>query len=419
MAEAVMQKGSKAETFGHLVKQFNMHEDCLALFMASEIETLEDFRFFFSEEKEIEVFVAKGTDNVKESRLQMSRMKQAWHSVKLTASRMESGSTIQASADLDDLLCEVTLREVKYNFWLRHKLVYPTEIWPCDQLVSRCYRELHRRMLQVYPIWTVKNLMHQVTTNKKRKAVGHELYIMEDEQEVNPARSVHNYLDLLHTYLLAMAVAGSNKLTTAPAEETLGTDQTKVVNAPWPLLEGYYFRARRTALRVPEPYRLAWLEKTDIAERAAWVAEFRGTLDSLGTVVQTLFDRRAAHWEVPVMPQMTPRTPPPPNMLALTDAPAKRPRGQRRKEQGKGGGKGGGKKGGGRPTPPPRNGPPPGSTAQKLKDGKALCGDFQRNTCQIPKGTNCPKGLHRCGKVLPSGRICGMSNHGASECRNR
>ena len=89
-------------------------------------------------------------------------------------------------------------------------------------------------------------------------------------------------------------------------------------------------------MSAPEPYRLAWLEKTDIAERATWVTEFRGTLDSLGVVVQTLFGRRAAHWEVPVMPQPAPRNPPPAPPLAIMDAMAKRPRGQRRSEQSKG-----------------------------------------------------------------------------------
>jgi hypothetical protein len=43
---------------------------------------------------------------------------------------------------------------------------------PADSLVSRCSREMSKRMLTVYNVHGVKNLMHQITSNKKRKKLG-------------------------------------------------------------------------------------------------------------------------------------------------------------------------------------------------------------------------------------------------------
>ena len=39
------------------------------------------------------------------------------------------------------------------------------------------------------------------------------------------------------------------------------------------------------------------------------------------------------------------------------------------------------------------------------------------NKCD-KKGPSCDKGLHKCAKILRNGRPCGMSYHGAYNCRN-
>ena len=177
-------------------------------------------------------------------------------------------------AELDDLLEEGTLREVKVQFWRRYKVKYPVEVSPSDQLLSRCYREMETRLLTVYDVWKVKNLLHQVMTTKKRKQVGTDLYTFEEEPEATPkTRGVEEYLAMLHTYLLALAIAGSNKVQGAPVEEAFGSDSAKFVEVPWEVLQSYYFRASHSVMLVPEASRLAWLEGRDIAERAAWVSQ--------------------------------------------------------------------------------------------------------------------------------------------------
>ena len=109
----------------------------------------------------------KGTDQ----RIQIARVRRAWAAVRHNGVRKENRNSISSIAELDDLLEEGTLREVKVNFWKRYKLRYPSEVSPSDQLLSRCYKEMDKRLLTVYDIWKVKTLLHQVMSTKKRKMV--------------------------------------------------------------------------------------------------------------------------------------------------------------------------------------------------------------------------------------------------------
>ena len=89
-------------------------------------------------------------------------------------------------------------------------------------------------------------------STKKRKQVGTDLYTFEDEAEVTQAgHGVEKYLAMLHTYLLALAIAGSDRAQGAPAEEAFGNDSTRLVKVPWHVMQAYYFRASRAAMLVP------------------------------------------------------------------------------------------------------------------------------------------------------------------------
>ena len=150
-----------------------------------------------------------------------------------------------------------------------------------------------------------QDLLHQVMSTKKRKQVGTDLYTFEDDAEATPGvRGVEKYLATLHTYLLALSIAGSSKTQGAPTEEAFGNDSTKFVKVPWDVLQSYYFRASRSAMLVPEVSRLAWLEGRDIAERSVWVSQFREGDESLGQVVQSVMDKRGAHWDTPIQTMM-------------------------------------------------------------------------------------------------------------------
>ena len=137
------QKETKDATFACMAKDFNMDDTVLALLMASPMDNLEDFRYYFTEEKEVDAFVAQeATLKDQQLRIQVSRLRRAWASVRQMALRREARQSTSTVAEMDDLLCEVDLRNAKVQFWKRYKLRYPADITPCDQIISRCYREL-------------------------------------------------------------------------------------------------------------------------------------------------------------------------------------------------------------------------------------------------------------------------------------
>ena len=414
MADIIpVDKGSKEATFTALAADFGFDDKVRGLFFEGVMENLEDFRYYFAEEKEIDAFVAaeqalKGP----EQRLQIARVRRAWTAVRQNGLRKENRNTISSVAELDDLLEEGTLREVKVQFWKRYKVKYPVEVIPSDQLLSRCYREMEKRLLTVYDVWKVKNLMHQVMTTKKRKQVGTDLYTFEDEAEAMPeVRGVEKYLTMLHTYLLALATAGSSKMSGAPQDEVFGNDSTKFVKVPWDVLQAYHFRASRSVMLLPEASRLAWLEGKDIAERAVWVSQFREGDESLGQVIHSVMEKRGAHWDIPVQTVQTVASRPtfPPQLPPNLSTPKKQRQGQQQSQQ----------PANQKPASSPSNPRKmtPGSVTEALRDGKRLCPDFNKGRCAT-RGSSCAKGLHKCAKVLRGGRPCGMAFHGAYNCRN-
>ena len=130
---APIDKGSKEETFTDLAKDFNLDDRVKTLFLNGSMENLEDFRYYFSTEPEIDAFVAADT-TLKDAalRIQISRLRRVWAAIRHNGVRKENRNSISSVAQLDDLLEEGTFREVKVNFWKRYNLKYPSEVWPSD-----------------------------------------------------------------------------------------------------------------------------------------------------------------------------------------------------------------------------------------------------------------------------------------------
>ena len=431
-AEDRIRESTKEKAFTNLCNQYGIGQKVKALIMDSPMQTLADFQFWFANRAAIDAWVAGAADlpDGSERQLQASRVAQAWTAVNASASKAKEVSSDRVPPDLDDLLEDTTLREVKQRFWKRHKLTHPPEIAPGDQLVSRCFRELDKGMLTVYNLWTVKDLMHQISHVRKRKQVGIDLYLMQEDglnSQVH-AKSVPKYLSLMYTYFLALAMAGSNRRPNA-GEESMGGDPTKMVAVPWEVLMKYYWRACRTSQSLPERNRLSWLEKADTEERAEWVTRFRAGEQTLGEIVSDLMDRRAAHWY-----------PPPASggqLLAIADQPyqvhgeppeyeaskgARRGAKKKRrlgKTQAGSKGKGKGSKGKNHEERPWAQGQQRVRLANTLKDGSTLCQAWQRNTCQQQHSDKCPRGLHRCAKITQSGRVCGMNGHIGTQCTRK
>ena len=94
---------------------FNVDNHVLKVFEDSPIENLEEFRFYFTTEDQIDQFVAQAADLRKEDlRIQIARVRRAWAAVRQGAKKREEGRSVTHSVDLDDLLEETTLHEVRY-----------------------------------------------------------------------------------------------------------------------------------------------------------------------------------------------------------------------------------------------------------------------------------------------------------------
>ena len=108
MAEACpVDKGSKEATFTALAVDFGFNDKVKDLFLKGHMENLEDFRYYFADEKEIDAFVA-AEESLKgpELRLQISRVRRAWTAVRQKGLLKENRNTVSSVAELDNLLEE-------------------------------------------------------------------------------------------------------------------------------------------------------------------------------------------------------------------------------------------------------------------------------------------------------------------------
>ena len=197
--------------------------------------------------------------------------------------------------------------------------------------------------------------------------------------------------------MIALARAGCTKREGAPtAPETERSDSTDYVEAPLDVLMKYHVRLVRSAAEAPQSNALAWIQQRDEEERALWVERFRHSALPLGKIVKELCEQRGHMWEVCQAPGTSAavgagaRTPPPPSVPQSFPARAA----ERSKKDGGGSLK----------------------MATHLKNGKEICRNFNRGKCSEP----CPRDLlHVCAAyVSKSGRVCGMRNHTAQECRS-
>jgi hypothetical protein len=296
-------EGSKKATFTALAANFGFDDKVRDLFLTGHMENLEDFRYYFADEEEIEAFVAiAGGWSAPERRRQTSMVKQAWTAVRQSGSSTKSYNTASSTTEIDSDLEKSTLKEARLRFWERYKLKYPVEVFPSDYLLSRCHTEVGMRLLTVYDVQEVGVSPHQVSTIKRGERVSTDPSTsrMHTQRVKQGEQGVEGYLAALHTYLLALAVVGSAKTQGAPTEETFVTDPTEFVEVPWDVLQAYYFRASRSAMLVPQASRLAWLEEKDTVERSSWASRFRIGHRSLGQVIQSVMDESGNHWHTPI-----------------------------------------------------------------------------------------------------------------------
>lgn len=408
--QALIDLASPAATFAKLADTFKF-DPCIATFLVEELhlEHLEDFQHLLTGEDQVESLITNHVAALEVPRrpLQASRVRRAWLGVRsAAAAELELKRKGDDSPDFDALLPQPRLDGLQESFWNRYHMAFPPEIAPCDALVSRLAREIEKRMLTVRDIWATRPLAHQLRTSRKRLKVAEHLHFTADEDDsVPPEKSIATYLALLHTLVLAYAMAGCSAL--VPPEglvETRGSTSTDFVQVPLDVVMKYVYRAQLACSKMPAQLALPWLTSRDEAERTAWVEAFRNSSKPLGAVVLEVFHRRDAFWDVDAK-KPVPAGPGPNATSALTSATqALTAAAAGIKAQTAG-----------LPKPPAKLGPPK-TVLFTLKNGTKLCPDWQKGKCKEP----CPKNLaHQCGAVQSGNRVCGSRLHGASACDNK
>ena len=148
-----------------MCQDFNIAETVRDHILKVGIASLDDFRFYFGGESEVTLFVSATGLRDAEARLQVSRVRAAWTSLRRASAEREASKSAAASTELDDILPEALLLDTRSRFWGQYRMRYPSYIMPSDSLLSRCYREVDKRLLSVYCVWRVQTLMHQVTSS--------------------------------------------------------------------------------------------------------------------------------------------------------------------------------------------------------------------------------------------------------------
>ena len=123
----------------------------------------------------------------------------------------------------------------------------------------------------------------------------------EDDEEPEPDKSVASYLDKLQVLMFAYAIAGSNKLQSAPGVETRTCDSTQFVQVPLDILMRYYWRAAYKVQFLPASRQLQWLQSKDEAERSRWVDVHRNSSKELGAIISEVYLQREGIWEPPLI----------------------------------------------------------------------------------------------------------------------
>ena len=195
------------ETMETLALNFSIDSVVVKALLETKIQNLEEFRFLFEDESKVDTFLAKiplGEDRL----IQGSRLRRAWTAVMLYYKTQDQDRSKISLSDLDTMLADSELRDVKSSFWVRYRMRYPPEIHPADATLSRVSRELSKRMLCVYSLWKVRTLQYQLHTTQKKRKLAEGLYTEEVEDDDRAPHDWESYMDRMLSLMLAYAMAG-------------------------------------------------------------------------------------------------------------------------------------------------------------------------------------------------------------------
>ena len=114
--------------------------------------SLNDFLFAATEAKELGTIADQaGCEN---KLLMTSRIRQAWTSLKTSSDDKEKLKRKNAEdVEMDSMLPQMELDDLAAKHYHRYRMVWPPEIMPSDQLISRVSKEMDKRLRGVTQVW--------------------------------------------------------------------------------------------------------------------------------------------------------------------------------------------------------------------------------------------------------------------------
>ncbi len=221
--QAPLQSSDPQAIFAELGSQFGIDERVTS-FLVKEVgvKSLRDFATLFTTADDIKPIVelVPELEPLKKI-LQVARLRQAWEGVEEAQKAAEGQRKIKGDdPDLDMMLPQQDLDDLTESFWRRYHLNFDSEVMPSDALLSRCSRELQRRLLTVRDVWKVQTLAKELKGEKKTTDISEGLSLVQEmSQPVERGeRTLQRYLDLLWTLMLAYAKAGCKVRADAPSD---------------------------------------------------------------------------------------------------------------------------------------------------------------------------------------------------------
>ena len=207
--------------FEKLAADFSFDLKLVDKFLALGLTNLSDFRFFVHSETEIEAAFVTGVEGLTNPRVQVARLRHAWSSCVANEKVDEAKKQQAASKEEDEEapLPAPKLATMKDVFWARYHLCLTPEEWPSDRLVSKLFKAVEKRTLEVTDLWQVKSMLHQKTHSAKRRRIGENLYLQDNEEGAEPevGTDAPSYFNRMRVYFMALAIVGASPLPTAPA----------------------------------------------------------------------------------------------------------------------------------------------------------------------------------------------------------
>ena len=160
--------------FEKLAQDFSFDVKIADRLLDLKLESFNDFWFYVQDETEIEKAFVEGVPDLTNPRIQLARACFAWASCVAEAKvgEVRKLKEVDRQDDEEAVLPKEKLEELKTRFWNRYHLSLSPAEWPSDRLLSRLWKVLGKRNMEVEDLWVVRSLLFQKTTSTKKHKVG-------------------------------------------------------------------------------------------------------------------------------------------------------------------------------------------------------------------------------------------------------